>query len=78
MGSNNNVGEFPADLARHFFEAMAVEGRFCLHIRVLAGQNEHHVIESAFKAFARALRDATRIDKRNPDAVPSTKGTLTD
>jgi imidazoleglycerol-phosphate dehydratase len=78
MGSDNNVGEFPADLARHFFEAMAVEGRFCLHIRVLAGQNEHHVIESAFKAFARALRDATRIDERNPDAVPSTKGTLTD
>jgi len=78
MASDNNVGEFPADMARHFFEAMAVEGRFCLHIRVLAGQNEHHVIESAFKAFARALRDAARIDERNPDAVPSTKGTLTD
>jgi imidazoleglycerol-phosphate dehydratase len=78
MGSDNNIGEFPADLARHFFEAMAVEGRFCLHIRVLAGQNEHHVIESAFKAFARALRDATRIDDRNPDGIPSTKGTLTD
>ena len=77
MGIDNNVGEFPADLARHFFEAMAVEGRFCLHIRVLAGQNEHHVIESAFKAFARSLRDASRIDERNPDAVPSTKGTLT-
>jgi imidazoleglycerol-phosphate dehydratase len=78
MGSDNNLGEFPADLARHFFEAMAIEGRFCLHIRVLAGQNEHHVIESAFKAFARALRDSTRIDERNPDAIPSTKGTLTD
>lgn len=76
MGSNNNNGEFPADLARHFFEAMAVEGRFCLHVRVLAGSNEHHVIESAFKAFARSLRDASRIDERNPDAVPSTKGTL--
>ena len=78
MGSDNNVGEFPADMARHFFEAMAVEGRFCLHIRVLSGKNEHHVIESSFKAFARALRDASRIDDRNPDGIPSTKGTLTD
>jgi imidazoleglycerol-phosphate dehydratase len=78
MGSDNNIGEFPADMARHFFEAMAVEGRFCLHIRVLAGKNEHHVIESSFKAFARALRDASRIDERNPDGIPSTKGTLTD
>ncbi len=77
MGSENNVGEFPSDLARHFFEAMAVEGRFCLHIRVLSGQNEHHVIESAFKAFARALRDASKLDERNPDGIPSTKGTLT-
>jgi imidazoleglycerol-phosphate dehydratase len=76
MGSSNNVGEFPADMARHFFEALAVEARLCLHVRVLAGLNEHHVIESAFKAFARALRDAAAIDPRNPDAVPSTKGTL--
>ncbi len=78
MGSVNNVGEFPADLARHFFEAMALEGKFNLHVRVLAGLNEHHVIESAFKAFARALRAAAEIDPRNPDGVPSTKGTLTD
>ena len=78
MRIDNNVGEFPADLARHFFETIAIEGRFCLHIRVLTGQNEHHVIESAFKAFARSLRDASRIDERNPDAVPSTKGTLTE
>ena len=77
MGSENNIGEFPSDLARHFFEAMAGEGRFCLHIRVLSGQNEHHVIESAFKAFARALRDASKLDERNPDGIPSTKGTLT-
>ena len=77
MGSANNVGEFPADLARHFFEAMAIEGRFNLHVRVLSGLNEHHVIESAFKAFARALRAAVAIDPRSPDGVPSTKGTLT-
>lgn len=78
MGSTNNIGEFPADLARHFFEAMAIEGRFNLHVRTLAGLNEHHVIESAFKAFARALRAAVEIDRRNPQGMPSTKGTLTD
>jgi imidazoleglycerol-phosphate dehydratase len=78
MGSTNNSGEFPADLARHFFEAMAIEGKFNLHVRVLAGLNEHHVIESAFKAFARALRAAASIDPRNPDGMPSTKGTLTE
>lgn len=78
LGSTNNIGEFPADLARHFFEAMAIEGRFNLHVRVLAGLNEHHVIESAFKAFARALRAAVEIDPRNPQGMPSTKGTLTD
>ena len=78
MGSTNNIGEFPADMARHFFEAMAIEGKFNLHVRVLNGLNEHHVIESAFKAFARALRAAVEIDPRNPDGMPSTKGTLTE
>ncbi len=76
LGSTNQLGEFPTDLARHFFESMAVEGRFNLHVKVLAGLNEHHVIESAFKAFARALRDAVARDERNPDAIPSTKGAL--
>ena len=46
MGLDNNVGEFPADLARHFFEAIAVEGRFCLHIRVLSFST---LIKSLFK-----------------------------
>jgi len=78
MGSANNVGEFPSDLARHFFESMALEGKFNLHVRTLSGTNEHHVIEAAFKAFARALRSACEIDPRNPDGIPSTKGTLTE
>jgi imidazoleglycerol-phosphate dehydratase len=76
MASSNNIGEFPADMARHFFEAMATEGRFCLHVRVLSGLNEHHVIESSFKALARALREAATIDPRASDIVPSTKGQL--
>ena len=76
MGISGNAGEFPPDLARHFFEAMAIEGRFCIHVRVLSGLNEHHVIESAFKAFARAFRTAASRDIRIGDTVPSTKGKL--
>ena len=76
MGSNNNQGEFPTDMARHFFEAMAIEGRFNLNLRVISGLNEHHVIEASFKAFARALRAACAPDPRSQGGVPSTKGTL--
>jgi imidazoleglycerol-phosphate dehydratase len=77
MGLSNNSGEFPADLARHFFEALAIEGRFNLHVRLLAGLNEHHVIEAAFKGFARSLRAAAALDERASNSVPSTKGKLT-
>lgn len=76
MGSTSNIGDFSPDMARHFFESMAAEGRFNLHLTVLRGTNEHHMIESAFKAFARALREAASIDDRVGGAVPSTKGTL--
>ena len=78
MGSTSNSGEFSLDMARHFFESMSIEGRFNLHLQVVRGSNEHHVIESAFKAFARALREAASIDERASYAVPSTKGTLTE
>ncbi len=78
MGSTSNSGEFSIDMARHFFESMSIEGRFNLHLQVVRGSNEHHVIESAFKAFARALREAASIDERASSAVPSTKGTLTE
>ena len=76
MGSTSNAGDFSPDMARHFFESMAAEGRFNLHLTVLRGTNEHHMIESAFKAFARALREAATVDSRADGAVPSTKGTL--
>ncbi len=78
MGSTSNAGDFSPDMARHFFESMAAEGRFNLHLTVLRGTNEHHMIESAFKAFARALREAATVDPRTGGAVPSTKGTLSD
>ncbi len=77
MGLSNSLGEFPADMARHFFEAMAIEGRFNLHVKLLAGLNEHHMIEAAFKGFARSLRAAAAIDPRAGSSVPSTKGRLT-
>ena len=78
MGSTSNAGDFSPDMARHFFESLAYEGRFNLHLTVLRGTNEHHMIESAFKAFARAFREAATVDERAQGAVPSTKGTLSD
>ena len=70
------VGDMEADLARHFMESLALEGRFNLHLRVLRGRNAHHIVEAAFKALARALDAATRMDERLAGDVPSTKGTL--
>jgi imidazoleglycerol-phosphate dehydratase len=70
------VGDMEADLARHFMESLASEGRFNLHLRTIRGRNAHHVVEAGFKALGRALDAATRVDPRLGQAVPSTKGTL--
>ncbi|HMP39740.1 MAG TPA: imidazoleglycerol-phosphate dehydratase HisB [Roseiflexaceae bacterium] len=70
------VGQLGTDLIGHIFESIAIHGRFNLHARIHYGSNDHHKIEALFKAFARALDAATRIDPRLGDAVPSTKGTL--
>jgi imidazoleglycerol-phosphate dehydratase len=70
------VGGVDADMFRHFFESLAVEGRINVHARVVAGVNAHHKVEALFKALGRALDAATRVDPRLGDAVPSTKGTL--
>lgn len=71
-----SIAGFDAELAEEFFRAVANSARITLHVRVRDGSNAHHMIEAAFKAFARALREAVSID---PDetGVPSTKGTLT-
>jgi imidazoleglycerol-phosphate dehydratase len=69
-------GDMEADLARHFMESLAIEGRFNLHLRTLRGRNAHHVVEAGFKALGRALDAATRLDPRLGADVPSTKGTL--
>ena len=71
------AGELPTALVPHFLESLAQEGRFALHVRQLAGgANDHHSMEAAFKALARALRDAVSIIEGG-GSVPSTKGTLT-
>jgi imidazoleglycerol-phosphate dehydratase len=60
----------------HLLAAFAIEGRFNLHVRVPAGTNDHHKAEAAFKALARALADAVRLDPRIVGEVPSTKEVL--
>jgi imidazoleglycerol-phosphate dehydratase len=69
------IGTYDTTLTRHVFESFVAEARICLHVRVLAGRNAHHVVEAQFKAVARALRDAVALDPRT-GGVPSTKGVL--
>ncbi|MGI8921860.1 MAG: imidazoleglycerol-phosphate dehydratase HisB [Solirubrobacteraceae bacterium] len=70
------IGAFDHELAEEFLRAVAQEARLTLHVELLAAGNAHHMIEAAFKAFARALRAATAVIPGD-DRVPSTKGTLT-
>ncbi len=72
----DKIGTFDTELIREFFQAFAMNGGITLHVEKLDGANAHHIAESAFKAVARALRDAIEIDPRKSDAVPSTKGVL--
>ena len=72
----DKIGEMDTELFEEFFRAFAFAAGMTLHVENLYGTNNHHIIESCFKAVARALRDAATIDPRKADAVPSTKGTL--
>jgi imidazoleglycerol-phosphate dehydratase len=69
------TGGFEHELTEEFFRALANAAKLTLHLRVETGSNAHHMIEAAFKAFARALRQAVSIDPTET-GVPSTKGTL--
>jgi imidazoleglycerol-phosphate dehydratase len=71
-----STGGFDHELTEEFLRALANSAKLTLHLRVEAGTNAHHMIEAAFKAFARALRQAVAIDPTET-GVPSTKGTLT-
>ena len=68
------IGTFDTTLGKHIWESIVAEARIAIHIRVLEGRNAHHVFESQFKAVARALRDAIKLD--GVAGIPSTKGTL--
>ena len=70
------VGGLPPDLFNHFLESFAFAAKLNLHVRVLEGVNDHHKIEAAFKAMARALDAAVRVDPRRGGDIPSTKGTI--
>jgi len=70
------IGKFDCDLVKEFFQAVVVTGRMNLHIHLRAGGNAHHVVEAAFKGFARALRMACARDAGAAGGIPSTKGTL--
>jgi len=69
------VSDFDAGLTQEFLRAVANQAKLTLHVRVEAGGNDHHVVEAAFKAFARALREAVAVDPTITD-IPSTKGLL--
>ena len=68
-----SIGDLDADLVRHFLVSLASEAKINLHAKVLSGINDHHKAEALFKALARALDSATRIDERIAGRVPSTK-----
>ena len=68
-------GHFTGSLTRHVLESLALHAGICLHVRVLAGRDPHHIVEAQFKALARALRAAVAYDEKVV-GVPSTKGAL--
>lgn len=70
------IGDLPTQMVPHFLQSFAFEARVSLHVRLMAGENDHHRAESTFKALARALSAATRLDARIEGTVPSTKGVI--
>ena len=70
------LGDMDTELFKEWFQAFAQNARITLHVENIYGENNHHIVESCFKALARALRVAVEADPRAPNSVPSTKGTL--
>ncbi len=70
------LGEWDTELIEHWFHSFAQAAGITLHVENLYGSNNHHVVESCYKALARALRVAVEIDPRKADSIPSTKGML--
>ncbi|MBQ7117450.1 MAG: imidazoleglycerol-phosphate dehydratase HisB [Clostridia bacterium] len=74
--TTEKVGDFDTELVKEFFLAFVRNADITLHIKKLDGENSHHIIEGAFKAFARTMKQAVKIDENNKDKIPSTKGVL--
>ncbi len=74
--SKPKLGDMDTELFKEWFQAFAQGAGMTLHVENLYGENNHHIVESCYKACARAFRVAIEIDQRKADAVPSTKGAL--
>ena len=74
--SQEKLGEMDTELFEHWFHSIAGAVGITLHIELLYGKNNHHIIEGIFKGFARAMRQAVELDPRKGGAIPSTKGQL--
>ncbi len=74
--TQERLGEMDTELFQHWFHSVAQAAGITLHIELLYGQNNHHIIEGIFKGFARAMRQAVELDPRKGGAIPSTKGQL--
>ena len=72
----DKIGEMDTELFKEWFHAFSMNAGICLHVENLYGENSHHIIESCFKATARAFREALEFDPRAEAAMPSTKGVL--
>ena len=70
------IGDFDVDLIREFFQGLCNHAQMTVHIANLSGKNAHHIAETVFKAFGRALRMASSHDKKTQGLIPSTKGSL--
>jgi imidazoleglycerol-phosphate dehydratase len=74
--TTTRLGEWDSELIEHWFHSFATSAGITLHVENLYGSNNHHIVESCFKALARSLRTAVEIDPRKGDSIPSTKGML--
>jgi imidazoleglycerol-phosphate dehydratase len=74
--NDTSIEKMSADLIRHFFVSFASEAKLNVHAKVLSGVDDHHKAEALFKALARALDAATRLDERITGRIPSTKDTI--
>ncbi len=74
--TTQRLGEWDTELIEHWFHSFAQTAGLTLHVECLYGQNNHHIVESCYKALARAMRQAVEIDPRKADSIPSTKGVL--